>query len=285
MNQQPVTYFTSGGNCPSCGAPFEGKFCYKCGEKRVDLKDYSFKKYFEQTLDVFTHFDGKFFRSIKYLLFYPGKLTEEYLGGMRIKLMKPFQLYIIINLVFFFFLRDFDIFYQNFHYTKTRTDYFSAKAIDMAKQKAAKKHISYEQLIQQFNEKAPDYGKAFLLLFIPVLGLISYLLFFYRISQFVPHLIYATHIFTAVLCISGFYTELIVKPMLHYYDGFFFAHRENIWMVMAVVIFVYLCFAKRRVFKEHWLIIIPKAFAFFIAYGWISNKYKVLINFVTLYFI
>jgi hypothetical protein len=80
--------------CPSCHFRFKGPFCYRCGEKRTSKKDYTLLKYVTQAVDMFTHFDGKFFKSIKYLFFFPGKLTEENLAGRKVSLMKPVQLFV-----------------------------------------------------------------------------------------------------------------------------------------------------------------------------------------------
>lgn len=55
----------------------------------MDLNEHSVKKYLTDALDAFTHFDGKFFKTVKYLLGYPGKLTVEYFAGRSVKLMKP----------------------------------------------------------------------------------------------------------------------------------------------------------------------------------------------------
>ena len=47
------------------------------------------------------HYDGKFWTTLKLLMFYPGKLSTMYLQGKRASYLKPVQLYIFISAVFF----------------------------------------------------------------------------------------------------------------------------------------------------------------------------------------
>ena len=47
------------------------------------------------------HYDNKFWTTLRYLLFYPGKLTRMYLDGKRASFLNPIQLYIFVSAVFF----------------------------------------------------------------------------------------------------------------------------------------------------------------------------------------
>jgi hypothetical protein len=48
-----------------------------------------------------THFDGKFFSTLKYLLFKPGFLSHEYLRGRRASYLHPIRMYVFTSAVFF----------------------------------------------------------------------------------------------------------------------------------------------------------------------------------------
>ena len=48
-----------------------------------------------------THFDSKFFDSMKYLLFRPGYLPEEYIKGRRARYLNPVKKYVFTSAVFF----------------------------------------------------------------------------------------------------------------------------------------------------------------------------------------
>lgn len=270
--------------CPSCGTAFKGKHCYACGEKRVSIKDYSLKKYAEQAIDIFTHFDGKFFVSIKYLLFKPGKLTDEYLAGRRVKYMKPLQLYIIVNLLYFFFLKSFDIFYSGLGYVFTQKDFFALKAKEIAERKAAATHIGIADFIDHFNHDAQSNAKLFVFVFIPLIALSLLILYFKRYRQYVPHLVFATHFFSFYLFAFGLYSMLVVMPLIKYDFDFFKANRPIVWNIISIVVLVYFMVACKRVFKPKWIWLVIATIAFAAWFILLSRYYKVFITFYTLHF-
>jgi hypothetical protein len=45
-------------------------------------------------------------RTIKMLLARPGQLSLDYVNGRRVRYMKPVQLFMIINLIFFFLITN-----------------------------------------------------------------------------------------------------------------------------------------------------------------------------------
>ncbi|HVG13236.1 MAG TPA: DUF3667 domain-containing protein [Flavisolibacter sp.] len=50
--------------------------------------------------DIF-HFDGKFFDTLRYLLFKPGKVPAEYVTGKRLTYLDPIRMYLFTSAVFF----------------------------------------------------------------------------------------------------------------------------------------------------------------------------------------
>ncbi len=50
--------------------------------------------------DLF-HFDGKFFDTLKYLLFSPGRVPKEYTRGKRVAFLDPIRMYLFTSAVFF----------------------------------------------------------------------------------------------------------------------------------------------------------------------------------------
>jgi hypothetical protein len=79
----------------------EERFCTHCGQENTETRQpfhYLFTHFFED----FTHYDGQFWKTIRYLLFSPGKLTNEYLAGKRQQYVAPVKLYIFISFIAFF---------------------------------------------------------------------------------------------------------------------------------------------------------------------------------------
>ena len=87
-------------NCLNCGTDLKGPFCFYCGQP-----DRNFMRFFpalirdlmEDLLDL----DSRFMRTIKPLLFKPGRLTRDYMQGRRFRYAPPMRLYIFSSIVFF----------------------------------------------------------------------------------------------------------------------------------------------------------------------------------------
>ncbi|MBK1898225.1 DUF3667 domain-containing protein [Chryseobacterium paridis] len=88
-------------NCLNCGHTVEERFCPHCGQENTEPRQ-PFYFLFTHFIEDFTHYDGQFWKTIKYLLFYPGKLTKEYLSGKRQLYVAPVKLYIFISFLTFF---------------------------------------------------------------------------------------------------------------------------------------------------------------------------------------
>ncbi|MBY0482267.1 MAG: DUF3667 domain-containing protein [Chitinophagaceae bacterium] len=54
-----------------------------------------------------THFDGKFFSTLKYLLFKPAFLSKEYLKGRRTSYLHPIRMYVFTSAIFFLIFFNF----------------------------------------------------------------------------------------------------------------------------------------------------------------------------------
>ncbi|MDI9310871.1 MAG: DUF3667 domain-containing protein [Limnohabitans sp.] len=89
--------------CLNCGHVVEKRFCPNCGQENKETKE-SFHFLFTHTVEDIVHYDSGFWKTIKYLLLYPGKLTIEYLAGKRKTYVPPVKLYIFISFITFFII-------------------------------------------------------------------------------------------------------------------------------------------------------------------------------------
>ena len=88
------------GLCASCHERLVGRYCHQCGERIVDPHDYTVWHFAEQAFEAVTHLDGKLWRTFRTLLRRPGMLTVQYLRGRRRLYMKPFTVFLLVNVVF-----------------------------------------------------------------------------------------------------------------------------------------------------------------------------------------
>jgi len=89
--------------CLNCQQTVEHRFCGYCGQENVEPKE-KFSSLLTHFFNDFTHFDGKFFQTIRVLLFQPGKLTALYISGKRASFLHPVRMYFFISFVFFLFI-------------------------------------------------------------------------------------------------------------------------------------------------------------------------------------
>ncbi|MBT8065037.1 MAG: DUF3667 domain-containing protein [Gammaproteobacteria bacterium] len=97
----PPKRLAGSADCLNCGTGLQGPFCHFCGQP-----DKNFLRFFpalmRELLEDFFDFDSRFMRTLKPLLFRPGKLTRDYLDGRRFRFVPPLRLYIFSSLAFFF---------------------------------------------------------------------------------------------------------------------------------------------------------------------------------------
>lgn len=86
--------------CLNCGEKLLGEFCWRCGQEAADfhrpLRSLA-SDFFENVLNL----DTKLLRTIRPLLFKPGRLTREYLAGRRAPYVRPLKLYLLAALLSF----------------------------------------------------------------------------------------------------------------------------------------------------------------------------------------
>jgi len=118
-------------NCLNCGAEITGRFCSNCGQENIETKEtigHILRHFFE---DI-THFDSKFFTTLKYLLFRPGFLTMEYISGRRAAYLNPIRMYVFISAVYFLVS-----FFQNNHEENLKDDILYTHVLNKYRQHLA----------------------------------------------------------------------------------------------------------------------------------------------------
>lgn len=96
-------HYRNENDCLNCGATLQGKYCHVCGQENLELKE-SFGHMMNHAISDYFHFDHQFFHTLKPLLFKPGFLTNEYMGGRRAQYLHPVKMYIFISIVYFLVL-------------------------------------------------------------------------------------------------------------------------------------------------------------------------------------
>src|SRR6185503_21178833 len=87
-------------NCLNCGATVQGRYCHVCGQENVEPKETFWHMFTHFFYDI-THFDSKFFETVKDLAFKPGFLSKQYMLGRRASYLHPVKMYVFTSAIFF----------------------------------------------------------------------------------------------------------------------------------------------------------------------------------------
>jgi hypothetical protein len=78
----------------------QGRFCQACGQENLEPKETIWHFITHFFYDI-THFDGKFFSTVKYLIAKPGFLSKQYIAGKRVTYLHPIRMYVFTSAFFF----------------------------------------------------------------------------------------------------------------------------------------------------------------------------------------
>ena len=223
--------------CKNCNTELKGSYCHSCGEKPVSEKDFSVLSLAKLSFGTITNFDSKFFKTFSLLLFRPGKLTEEFISGKRKTYMQPFQVFVLANLFFFFFLTDTDVFRNLSKW------YFEEPALKNKVEIIVKeKGISKNDLALLYDNQSASLSKSAIAVIIPFMALMLMLLNFRKKYLFGKHLVFATHFLSFLLIFMVLLSFLfsVIPASGKYYN--------QVPILLAMII--YLLFSQKNFYKD-----------------------------------
>jgi hypothetical protein len=297
--------------CPSCGKNFHGKYCSHCGEKIFHPSDLSLKKFVLHSVDMFTHLDAKFFGSLKYLLFYPGFLTKSYITGARVKFGKPMQIFLLVNVFFYFAAHivhatDYTPNYGDHHYFLLSNykvlewlaplDELIVQAIDgLGSWKQQQLNLDQNTFLADFLSTSWLLSKLFVVLLIPLYALVFWVFIGRRLNYVGAAFVFAAHFVAFQLVVYSlgailFYglhvpwfaplEWLLFSTPLNYVSNFLFNNHFEVHQI--VLWFIYLFFAFQKIAHRNPLVTLVIAFLvakilFFVTFG-IYKKILILVS-------
>ena len=197
-------------NCISCGTPLNGRYCAHCGGKVIDKQDYHLKQFLRQVFHAFTNFDANFVKSFILIVRKPGLLTKEYVIGRRKPYLKPVQMFIIANFIYFFLQPYTGVngFNTPLNTQMNRLTY-SSPIKKIVNNRLSQKGISIEEYTEKYNQKSEIYAKSLIFVMIPIFALLVFLLNVKAKRYFVEHLIFSIHFF--VFYLFYFFSSVIIS--------------------------------------------------------------------------
>jgi hypothetical protein len=178
--------------CKNCGHRFPGKFCNNCGEKIYTESDKKLSHLAGEAFHFSTHFDNKFFRTLKLVFIKPGLVSKEFCEGRRKKYYSPFSLFLVAVFLYLLFpqLQGMNISFAN-HLRNNAVMGLNFQE-KWAIAKAAAQHISLDQLAEKFDHLSPKIAKLLLTIIVPLCGLALKVVFRKRKRYFYDHFIFSS---------------------------------------------------------------------------------------------
>ena len=189
--------------CAACDAELTGAYCHACGERAAGTREESVIRVLGEAFQEAFSADGKLWRSLR-ALFRPGHLTAAYFNGRASRYLRPFRLFLVVNVVLFFLLGFLN---QNplvgeLAMQRQALGFGVAEAADGTLAAWGGDPALFELA---FNTRSRTLASTLIVLFIPMLaGMLSLAFGFGRGAR---HLVFATHVLAALIV---FYVALVV---------------------------------------------------------------------------
>jgi hypothetical protein len=88
-----------GGACLNCGTALGGEYCHACGQQAHIHR--SLAAFWHDLLHSVLHFEGKIWRTLPMLAWWPGDLTRRYVEGERARFVSPLALFLFAVFLMF----------------------------------------------------------------------------------------------------------------------------------------------------------------------------------------
>ena len=251
--------------------------------------DLSVKHFLSHASELFFHWDSKIFRSLRILFAKPGFLDSEYVRGCRKPYVHPFQMFFMINLLYFLLFplmgwsglkTPLNAYQKSFSY--------SGWASRLASQRATAKGMTDAEFKHNFDHRVDIEARSLVFVMVPIFAVIVALLQFRKRRLYGEHLVFSFYYFAFWLLISQIVVASLgsfVLTITQRLGGHISDRTVDGWMTfpILVVCLIYLLLAMRSFYKDHLLFSFMKALALSIAGFYILHLYRFILFVVAAY--
>lgn len=277
--------------CANCGESFRSRFCPNCGERRIAGEDYSLRHFLGEAFNILTSVESNLFRSFASLVARPGKLTAEYFKGRRKSYLKPLQLFVFCNVIFFFA--------QSMMGSNTLTTplYVHLNMLPhqrlarrMVEEELLERKLTYDDYRTRFDAAIEGQAKTLVIVMVPIFALLLHPLYRRKRRYYVEHLVFATHFFAFFLLliptmhVSLFLVSHALRPLGITLPAFLLSDLF-LTIFLLFVCTLYLFIAQRRAYGQGWAVTALKCLALTACVIGVVQLYRLLLFFTTFYLI
>jgi hypothetical protein len=275
---QPDPPLRAARRCLNCGAVLTGRYCANCGQP-ADVHVPSTGELLHEALEGITHSDSRLWRTLCYLWFKPGKLTQEFVAGRRAAYLPPFRLYLVLSILFFLLasVSSTHVKFVRFDDTGVQAPQdpsVACASVNATSFKAMLFGLDWAPRIKHAcNEIARDNGANLLhvalgiapkvmFIFLPLIAFLHMLLYWRPRHRYAEHLLFFLHV-------HAFFFSIMTLTILSGDAADAWPRLGPVWRLVPLLLWslpLYTVFAMRRVFGGTWTPTLLKASALFAVY-------------------
>jgi Protein of unknown function (DUF3667) len=239
-------------SCANCNTALVGAHCHECGQKKINLNEFSLKPFLARTFGDITDIESnKIFKTFKAMLVRPGLLTLEYLAGRRGNYIGPVKLYLTFSALYFLFA------WGTLAEIRGGASERTAQMPYVVRM-AHKQSVTPAIIAEKIHERAEKYSSALRFFSVLISGTFLAAFYFRMKRYYVEHLVFSLYYYSFdFFCKSLFALLFIVVAAVG-------------WKLPAIVLnmfyplaLVYLAFALKKVYQQGWSITAVKAAVLF----------------------
>lgn len=209
----------------------------------------SFTALFMASLSELTDVNGRLLPTLRLLLTRPGALSRAYQAGQWRRYMTPISVFLLANVVFFLApsLSDFSVTLSDQRDLQPYRQWV-APWIDST---VAASGESFQIFAERYQQRANDVAKTLVILHVPLIALVTLLLFFDKRILYADHVVTAMHFFAFLML---YYAALphVVAPAVAGIVGLTGLPPSFLRLGVALQ-FLYVPFMLRRAFGVGWM--------------------------------
>ena len=189
--------------CPSCSSAITGEHCANCGERRPSARIYTLREFAHEAFETVTSVERSFLRTFRALLRKPGELTAAYMRGERIRYLKPLQLFLLVNVMFFFAAGPgINVFSTSLH-NHLRGSPYRAQAQRVVAERLPRSGLTEDQYAVTFNRHTRVLARTMVIAMVPAFALGLALLTIRRRRPAVHHLVFSLHFLAITMLLTA----------------------------------------------------------------------------------
>jgi len=186
--------------CPTCKTDVATVFCSTCGEKKKHPREFTFAGLAAMVFQAFSPVDGKLLRSVITLLRRPGALTVAFQRAQRLPYFGPFQLFLVIN-VLFFAVQSFSVFpiFNQPLALRLNGQIFSPSFQPLVEAHLVSINKSFAEYAPIFDQAVAVNAKSLIGLMVPPFALLLPLVFWRRPQPITVNMVFSLHFYAFLL--------------------------------------------------------------------------------------